>query len=236
MMDMKNLIRDNLTQIRERIAAAAARSGRSADDVLLVAVTKTRPIDYIQALLACGHRVLGENRVQEALPKIEALRGQAEWHLIGRLQTNKAKFVPANFDCVHSADSAKLLEALNQAGEKHGTIIRCLLQVNMSHEEQKAGCEAHEAPALLELAANLPHVQIEGLMTMAALAGDPEEARPAFAGLRQLRDNLLKSGIQPERLRHLSMGMSHDYEVAIEEGATMVRIGSAIFRAADARG
>lgn len=222
-------ISQNLAHTLDRIANAARRSGRSADEVQLVAVTKTRSIEQIEALLAAGQTVLGENRVQEALPKIEALGDRAQWHLIGHLQTNKAKYVPGKFALVHSADSAKVLQALNDAGAKKDVVISALLQANMSREEQKAGCEPAEAFALFELADSLPFVRLCGLMTMAALVEDPEAARPAFAALRDLKERLLRQGIPADSLQHLSMGMSNDFEAAIEEGATIVRVGSALF-------
>ncbi len=225
-MDIQATIQHNLEEVRGRIAEACRRSGRDADSVQLVAVTKTRGIEAIRALITSGQTVLGENRIQEALPKIEQIA--AEWHLIGHLQTNKAKHIPGKFRLVHSVDNARLIKALNAAAQDEP--VHCLLQVNMSGEKQKSGCEPSEALPLLDLAASLPHIQMQGLMTMAALTDDPELARPAFARLRQLRDQLLARGIPKETLAHLSMGMSGDYEVAIEEGATLVRVGSAIFK------
>ncbi len=227
-MNTRDILKANLDRVRIRIAAAAARSGRSAESVQLVAVTKTRPMEQIQALISTGQVVLGENRVQEAMPKISGISG-VQWHLIGHLQTNKARFIPGTFDLVHSADSLKLLAALNEAAAKQQTRIHALLQVNMSHEEQKSGCEADEAFGLFEQADALPWVQLDGLMTMAAIVEDPEAVRPVFARLRDLQQKLLSAGIPKERLRHLSMGMSSDFEVAIEEGATLVRVGSALF-------
>ncbi|OPZ18089.1 MAG: hypothetical protein BWZ10_01088 [candidate division BRC1 bacterium ADurb.BinA364] len=228
-MAMHSHIAQNLSNIKTRIARAAERAGRDPHGIELVAVTKTRPLEQIQALIDAGQRVLGENRVQEALPKIAALRGQAEWHLIGHLQRNKAKTAVEGFALIHSADSDRLLESLSRAAQERGGMARVLIQVNISEEGQKFGCEAAEAPRLLELADSLPGVRIEGLMGMAALADDPEQARSAFRRLRELRDSLLAQGAPPERLRHLSMGMSHDFEIAVEEGSTLVRVGSALF-------
>lgn len=222
-------VAENLNRILERIARAAERSGRSASDVQLVAVTKARPIEQVRLLLDAGQTVLGENRVQEALPKIDALRPRAQWHLIGHLQTNKTRFIQNNFSLIHSADSARLLQSLNDAAQKHEVVVQTLLQVNTSHEPQKAGCQPDDASTLFELAQSLPWVQLQGLMTMAAISEDAEASRGSFTELARLRERLLEQGIPAEQLRHLSMGMSQDFEVAIEEGATLVRIGSALF-------
>jgi len=223
-------IADNLAEVRQRIADAAARCDRSFDEIELVAVTKTRSIERIEALLDAGQKVLGENRVQEALPKIEALGDRPEWHLIGHLQRNKAKQAVGGFGLIHSADSERLLLALDKAGRARGKRVRALLQVNCSGEEQKAGCEPKDAKRLFDLCSGLQYVELDGLMTMAAFFDDPEKARPAFRRLRELREQLADQGIREERLAHLSMGMSGDFEQAIEEGSTMVRIGSALFR------
>jgi pyridoxal phosphate enzyme (YggS family) len=230
-MDTREIIAENLARVRQRIDDAARRAGRSGRDVTLVAVTKNRPVDLIEALLDAGQSVLGENRVQEALGKIERIGDRPEWHLIGHLQRNKAKPAVRHFSLIHSVDSARLLEALDQRARDEEKTVRALLQINVAGESRKSGCAPDEALKLFELAEGLEHVRLEGLMAMAPFFDDPERARPSFRALRQLRDNLAASGLPPERLRHLSMGMSGDFEAAIEEGATMVRVGSALFKA-----
>ena len=235
-MDVERILAGNLAAVRQRIAEAARRAGRRPAEAALVAVTKNRPIRLIEALLAAGQRVFGENRVQEALPKIAAFEGSPaggpnpEWHLIGHLQGNKAKPAAQYFTLIHSADSERILAALDRIGREQGKTVRALLQVNTSGEAQKSGCSAEEAHGLFVRAEGLSGVRLEGLMTMAALVPEPELARPSFRALRVLRDQLLEKGVQPERLRRLSMGMSSDFEVAVEEGATLVRVGSALFQ------
>ena len=235
-MDVVSIITENLLATRRRIADAAERGGRSADEVRLVAVTKTRPAHLIHALLAAGQRILAENRIQEALPKIAQIAAEApadqvpEWHLIGHLQTNKARQAAESFALIHSVDSERLLLALDMAAGRLGRKARALIQVNVASEQQKSGCASWEARALFDRAESLEWVQLEGLMAMAPLVADPELARPTFQGLRRLRDQLLDAGVRPERLKELSMGMSSDFEVAVEEGATLTRIGSALFR------
>jgi hypothetical protein len=213
-------IADNLTVVRARIAAACERAGRAPEDVTLIAVSKTFGADALAAAFAAGQRDFGENRVQEALPKIEAIaaRGlEARWHLVGHLQSNKAKAAAGRFAVIHSVDSIRLAQELSRRA--HRTAV--LLEVNVAQEESKFGFAPEEVAPALSSIANLPHLEVRGLMTVAPDAGDPEAVRPVFRKLRELRDAL--------GLHELSMGMSNDYEVAIEEGATMVRVGRAVF-------
>jgi pyridoxal phosphate enzyme (YggS family) len=218
---------DNIAKIRERIAAAAERSGRDPGDVRLVAVSKTVGTDLIRQAVEAGQRVFGENRVQEALEKIAEIRAPGlEWHMIGRLQRNKAKFVAGTFSLVHSVDSAELAEELQKHAEKKGIVQRILVEVKLSEEETKGGVGADDLEALLGLITGLRNLRLEGLMTVPPFFPDPEAARPYFRRLREMRDRLQDRGFS---LPELSMGMSGDFEAAVEEGATLVRVGSAIF-------
>ncbi len=223
---MAETIRDRLERVRARMAAAALRSGRPADAVRLVAVSKTMPPEAVREAVAAGVRMLGENRVQEAREKIAACPGLAAWHLIGHLQSNKAKLAVGLFDLIQSLDSLHLAEELDRQGRALGKRVRCLVQVNVGEEAQKSGADEAEVRPLLTRAASLPHLAVEGLMAIPPFLPDPEAVRPFFRRLRLLRDRLTTEGFP---LAELSMGMTHDFEVAIEEGATMVRVGTAIF-------
>jgi len=219
-------IQERLAAVRRRIETAAARSGRPSSTVTLVAVSKTMPAAAIREAVSAGVKILGENRVQEARENIEALPGAAEWHLIGHLQTNKAKLAVGLFACIHSLDSVRLAQELGRHAEEAGRRLRCLVEVNVGEEAQKSGVDAAEVRPLLEAARRLPQLSVQGLMTIPPFLPDPESVRPFFRRLRDLRDRLESEGWT---LPDLSMGMSHDFEVAIEEGATLVRIGTAIF-------
>ncbi len=207
--------------MRARITAACGRVGRDPGGVRLVAVTKGRSPDEVRALVAAGHRILAENRVQDWRAAADAVAMPAlEWHLIGHLQRNKVRFCRP-FALIHSLDSERLALALEAEGAKHDHVFRTLLQVNVAGEDGKYGVAPAAAAALLARVRRLAHVRVEGLMTMAPYDEDPERARPVFRGLRTLATEL--------GLAELSMGMSGDFEVAVEEGATMVRVGSALF-------
>lgn len=218
---------DRLNRIEERIAAACARGGRNRDDVTLVAVSKTRPPEVVAEAASLGLRIFGENKVQEARAKIPESPGHISWHLIGHLQSNKAKLAAQLFDCIHSVDSEKLASVLNAAADEAGRTVRVLLEINVSGEASKFGLEPEQALSVLEAANACPRLIVDGLMTMAPFVPDPEKARPYFRQLRELRDRLARDTGSP--LEQLSMGMSGDFEVAIEEGATMVRIGTLLF-------
>jgi len=220
-------IRTNLDHIRERIAQAAARAGRDPSEITLVAVSKTKPCEAIREAISAGATILGENRVQEAETKIAELHDlPVAWHLIGHLQTNKANKAVHLFDLIHSVDSPRLVEAVNRGGESIGKRQAILLQVNIAGEEQKFGTAPGEFERLLECALAAPAVEVRGLMVMPPFGEDPEDARPYFRALRDLAVKYTgELGNRPE----LSMGMTGDFEVAIEEGSTMVRIGTAIF-------
>ncbi len=214
-------INGNIAAIQKRIARAAKKAGRSPSEVTLVAVTKTVDAAAIQEAFAAGVRHFGESRIQEAkekLPQLSTLHPAPTWHMVGHLQTNKVKPAIELFDVIDSIDSLKVAEAISQHAERD---VPVLVQVNVSREATKYGFDVQDIIPALEHIARLPHLRIKGLMTIAQYADDPEEVRPTFRRLRLMRDSL--------GLEHLSMGMSHDFEVAIEEGATMVRIGRAIF-------
>ncbi len=220
---------ENLESVHARIAAACARAGRAPDAVRLLAVSKTYGPDAVRAAAAAGQRWFGENRVQEAAAKIPECPGNLAWHLIGHLQSNKAALAARLFDWVHSVDSAKLLETLDRHAAEAGRTLRALVQVNVSGERSKSGLAPAAVPDVLALAPRLRNVQIAGLMTIPPLAADPETARPFFRKLRKLRGEwAAATGLD---LAELSMGMTHDLEVAIEEGATVVRVGTGIFGA-----
>jgi len=225
---------ENASKILKRMSHAAMRSGRDLEDVKLIAVTKAVDIEAIKEAIDAGLRVFGENRVQEAQKKIQDLRfmiqnSSIQWHLIGHLQKNKAKYAVQLFDLIHSVDSIELAEELNKHAEKIGKIQRVLVQVKLSKEETKHGVSEEDLMQLLEKIKKLNNLKLEGLMTMPPFFDNLEDARPYFRRLREIRDDINSLRITPYALRELSMGMSNDFEVAIEEGSTMVRIGTAIF-------
>lgn len=222
-------IAGNLAEVRGRVADAARRSGRAPGEITLVAVSKTFGLDAIREAWEAGQRDFGENRVQEALQKIEALADMGiRWHLVGHLQSNKARKAARAFAVVHSVDSIDVLETLAAAGSPaHRPEI--LVQVDLAGEDTKFGAPRDDAVRVVRRAVDVGDVELTGLMLLPPWSDDPEATRPWFIRLRALRDELLAEGVPASCLRHLSMGMSHDYEVAIEEGATMVRVGTAIF-------
>ena len=223
-------IADRLAGIRERIAAAARSAGRDPSSIRLVAVSKTFPIDAIREAYAAGHRDFGENRVQEALQKIASATDlEIRWHLLGHLQLNKARKAVPVFAAIHSVDSLALLKKIDAAAVEAGRTAELLLQVDLAGEATKFGASADEVPRLLDAAAACRAARVTGLMTLPPLPDSPEDSRPWFRRLRDLRDGWLASGVPPEMLSELSMGMSGDFEVAIQEGSTMVRVGTAIF-------
>ena len=224
---MNESIAERVERIRERIQSACARAHRADDSVRLLAVTKKQPPERVREALEAGVTVFGENRVQEAKAKISMCPGQAIWHMIGHLQTNKVRDTVRMFQMIHSVDSLKLLEAIDEAGESTGRVMPVLLEVNVSGEASKFGLAPDAVPAVLESANRLQRVQVAGLMTIPPPADEPEKIRPHFARLRTLRD-AWRAGTG-SGLDELSMGMSGDFEVAIEEGATWIRLGTALF-------
>jgi len=218
----------NLAVVRGRLEAAAHAAGRSAASIRLIAVSKTFPPGHLRAAAAAGQRDFGENRVQEALQKMGDLADmEIRWHLVGHLQSNKARRAVTAFHCIHSIDSLDLLLRTDRAALEAGVSPELLVQVDLAGEATKFGVPEGDLRPLFE--ADLQAARLVGLMVLPPWTEDPEEARPWFARLRRLRDRLGQDGVPPERLRELSMGMSHDFEAAIEEGSTMVRVGTAIF-------
>ncbi len=226
-------IAENIALIRQRIAAAAARVGRKPEDVTLMGVSKTVEPDRIRQAYDAGIRVFGENRVQEFADKAEALKDlkDAEWHLIGHLQSNKAKKAAESFHSVDSVDSLRLAERLNLAAEQAGKTLNALIEIKVGTEEAKAGIPvgSPELDELLRGAAAFKNLQIRGLMAIPPHTEDPAGARPYFRLLRDLRDTIVARNLPHIQMDVLSMGMSHDFEVAIEEGSTCVRVGTALF-------
>ncbi len=220
---------DNVAHVRSTIAEAARQAGRRPEEVTLVAVSKTMPVALVRMAYNLGVSHFGENRVQEALPKIEAFHPEGMyWHMIGHLQSNKAGKVVATFDYVQSVDSLHLARALDRYADQQGKRLPMLLQVNVSGEVSKEGIPLAEAPELARQVLALPHIEVQGLMTIAPLVENAEEVRPVFRKLRMLRDQL-RIELPRCAWQHLSMGMTDDYSIAIAEGATIVRIGRAIF-------
>jgi len=223
-------IRDNIARVEERIGAACRRSGRRREDVTLVAVSKTQPPEAIRAAFAAGLRNFGENRVQEAVSKRPALADLgATWHLIGHLQSNKARVACEIFHWIHSVDSFRLAQKLAQAVAPGSARLPVLMEVNLGEESSKSGVRAAEAVALAEQIGTMDTLDLRGLMVIPPFLENPEEVRPYFRRLRALAADLEKRKLARVSMQELSMGMSHDFEVAIEEGATMVRVGTAIF-------
>jgi len=223
------MITENLNTVRERMAQAARRAGRNPEDVVLIAASKGVDVERLNEGLSAGIRMLGESKVQEAMPKLQALGNKAEWHFIGHLQSNKVKYVVGAFTLIHSVDSIELSEEINSRAEKMGMIQNVLLEVNVSGEKGKFGVMPDKVNTITKAFSGLKHISLRGFMTVPPYSDDPEDARPYFRMLRELRDNAMHTGICTDDCRELSMGMSGDFEVAIEEGATMVRIGTAIF-------
>jgi len=223
-------IADRLAGIRERMAAAARSAGRDPSSVRLIAVSKTFPINAIREAYAAGQRDFGENRVQEALQKIASATDlEIRWHLLGHLQANKARKAGPAFTAIHSIDSVELLYKIDAAAVEAGRAPELLIQVDLAGEATKFGASPTDVPRLLEAAAGCRAARVTGLMTLPPVTESPGDARPWFARLRGLRDQWVASGVPAAMLGELSMGMSADFEVAVQEGSTMVRVGTAIF-------
>ena len=222
--------REKLAGIHERIAAAAQKSGRASGDVRLIAVSKRKTVEDIQSLAGLGETDFGENQIQEALDKINHFAGQAlKWHFIGHLQSNKSRFIPGNFNWVHSIDSVKLAQRIASSAMQGGQSVNLLLQVNVSDDPAKFGVRSDEVfPVIEEILESCPHgIELRGLMTLGYRDADERLARTTFSGLRRLLEQSRQRF--GEAFSELSMGMSDDYELAIEEGATMIRLGTALF-------
>lgn len=227
------MLRDNLQEVEERIRAACQRAGRDRSEVTLVAVSKTKPVETLQEAYDQGVRVFGENKVQEIREKYEALPKDIEWHMIGHLQTNKVKYIVDKVRLIHSVDSLRLAEVIEKEAEKQNRIMDILLEVNVAEEESKFGLKTEEVLPLAEKIAELSHIRLRGLMTIAPFVENPEKNRAIFANLHDLYVDIKEKNIDNGTVSILSMGMTNDYEVAIEEGATMVRVGTGIFGARD---
>jgi pyridoxal phosphate enzyme (YggS family) len=223
-------IQSRLEEVRSRIGLAAAAAGRQADEIRLVAISKTFGLEHIRAAVAAGQKDFGENRVQEALQKIEGSSDLLiRWHLVGSLQSNKARKAAETFSWIHAVDRLDLLQRLDSAAFQAGTQPKLLVQVDLAGEATKHGAPPSAVPALFEAARSCQAVQLVGLMVLPPWFDDPNGSRPYFRQLRELRDRLRAGGVPDEMLQELSMGMSHDFEAAVQEGATMVRVGTAIF-------
>jgi len=231
-LNLGNLeLKQRLEQIRQRIRQAAESCNRDADSIRLVAVSKTVPAEKVKLAIEAGVNIIGENYVQEAQEKLKALAPYAavSWHFIGHLQSNKAKYAVRIFDLIHSVDSIKLARELNKQAAKVDKVQQILVQINIAGEDTKFGISAEKAPQMISEISRLEHISIKGLMTMPPYFYQPEKVRPFFAALRDLRDQINEQSIANVFLSELSMGMTGDFEVAIHEGATLVRIGTAIF-------
>ena len=222
------MVKENLEKVRHTVNEAYERSGRN-DGVTLIAVSKTKPAQMIREAYDAGQRDFGENRVQEIVDKYPELPKDIRWHLIGHLQTNKVKYIIDKVAMIHSVDSLRLAEEISRQAVKAGTCMDILIEVNVAEEESKFGVSVNDAPALVKEISSLPGLRIRGLMTVAPFVSDPEENRAVFSTLRQLSVDIDSKNIDNVDMDCLSMGMSGDYEVAIEEGATFVRVGTSIF-------
>jgi PLP dependent protein len=224
-------VSENLQEVQALMAEAAKVGGQKLDDIQLVAVTKTVPVDTIKEVVEAGILQLGENRVQELLAKYEEISHEVKWHIIGHLQTNKVKYIIDKVKLIHSLDRLSLAEEINQRANQLSIIVDTLVQVNYSGEESKYGLRPNEVRGFIEKVSTMPNLRIKGFMTMAPFYNDPEDARWVFAGVKRMRDELIRVNIPNVELNILSMGMTNDYQVAIEEGANMIRVGSGIFGA-----
>ena len=225
------MLKDQLQEVEKRIQAACDRAGRKREEVTLIAVSKTKPVETLQEAYDLGVRIFGENKVQELTAKYEALPKDIHWHMIGHLQTNKVKYIIDKAELIHSVDSLKLAETIEKEAAKHELIADILVEVNVAEEESKFGMKMEEVIPFVEKVSAFPHVRVRGLMTIAPFVEDPEENRSIFADLHKLYIDIKKKNHDNDTVSVLSMGMTNDYEVAIEEGASMVRVGTGIFGA-----
>lgn len=227
-------MRDRIQKIEQQIRDAAEKAGRNADEIRLVAVSKIKPASMVKEAISAGQKIFGENYIQEAVAKVEEIASdEAQWHFIGHLQSKKSKYAAGVFDLIHSVDSLKLAKELDKHAAKKGVVQKILLQVNTSGEDSKSGATDDTVIALVREVAALKNIAVKGLMTMPAFFDDPEGARPYFRQLRLIKERIDALAIDGVEMKELSMGMSGDFEVAIEEGATLVRVGTAIFGARD---
>lgn len=224
-----SMVVENLAEVEKHVCEACERAGRSRDEVTLIAVSKTKPVSMIEELLPGGTRDFGENKVQELMEKYEVLPKEIRWHLIGHLQRNKVKYIVDKAYLIHSVDSLRLAETISEEGVKKGVTVPVLIEVNVAGEESKFGVSPEETEELVRSIAKLPAIQVKGLMTIAPYVENPEDNRVHFSKLKQLSVDIRNKNIDNVSVDVLSMGMTGDYQVAIEEGATMVRVGTGIF-------
>ena len=223
-------IKNNIDRIRTNIRTTAENCGRNADDIRLIGVSKRKPAGLIRDAIEAGHQDFGENYIQEAMEKIDDIgREAACWHFIGHLQSNKAKFAVKYFDLIHTVDKIKLAKEINKQAAKIGKVQQVLLQINIAREDTKSGADAKEVLELARGISEFDNLSLQGLMCMPPFFDDPEEARPYFRAIRIIKDEITDLNLNGVEMTHLSMGMSNDFAVAIEEGATLVRVGTAIF-------
>ena len=225
------MLKDRLEEVEERIQEACRRAGRDRSEVTLIAVSKTKPAEVLKEAYDLGIRVFGENKVQELTEKYEVLPKDIRWHMIGHLQTNKVKYIADKVELIHSVDSLKLTETIEKEAAKRNRTIDILVEVNVAEEESKFGLKVEEVIPFIEKVAGFSHINVRGLMTIAPFVENPEKNRSVFADLRKLSVDITEKNIDNVNVSILSMGMTNDYEVAIEEGATMVRVGTGIFGA-----
>ena len=225
------MLKDNLKTVEEHVQEACKRAGRSREEVTLIAVSKTKPVEMLQEIYGEGVRDFGENKVQELCDKIEQLPSDVRWHMIGHLQRNKVKYIVGKVALIHSVDTYRLAEEINIQAKKRGIIVPILVEVNIAGEKTKFGTTAEDAMLLVEEISKLENVRIKGLMTIAPFVENPEDNRLYFRKIKQLSVDITNKNIDNVSMEILSMGMTGDYEVAIEEGATMVRVGTGIFGA-----
>lgn len=225
------MLSENLTKVQDNILQACRRSGRNPEEVTLIAVSKTKPVEVLQTAYDAGARFFGENKVQEITAKYPELPADIHWHMIGHLQRNKVKYIIDKVDMIHSVDSLRLAQTIEQEAAKHNRVMPVLLEVNIAEEDTKFGLKVQEVQPLLEEISAFEHIQVEGLMTIAPFVDNAEDNREVFRALKKLSVDISGKNINNINMHVLSMGMTGDYEVAVEEGATMVRVGTGIFGA-----
>jgi len=223
------MMKEKLENVEERIRAACERAGRNRSEGTLIAVSKTKPVETLREAYGLGVRVFGENKVQELVDKYGALPEDIHWHMIGHLQRNKVKYIIDKAELIHSVDSLRLAETIEKEAEKHNITANILIEVNVAREESKFGVMPEELDEIVEKIAGFNHLNVKGLMTIAPYVENPEENRAVFARLRKLSVDIASKNVDNMNMSILSMGMTNDYEVAVEEGATMVRVGTGIF-------
>ena len=223
------MLQNNLLEVQNKILAACKRSGRNPKEVTLIAVSKTKPISMLQEIYECNHKIFGENKVQELCEKIDYMPSDIKWHMIGHLQSNKVKYIVGKVELIHSVESLSLAKEIQRISQKQNVITPILIEVNIAKEESKFGLYPEDVLGFIEAIAAYPNLQIQGLMTVAPFVSDPEENRQYFRQMKDLSVDIDNQNIDNVHMNVLSMGMTGDYEVAIEEGATMVRVGTGIF-------